>query len=81
MEVIMSHTWTFQRVGGLDQVVLKNADDIINLANLDPKLWVALSCPTTGLDFDQRTLQLLDSDNDGRIRIPDILDADRKSVV
>ena len=75
MEVIMSHTWTFQRVGGLDQVVLKNADDIINLPNLDPKLWVALSCPTTGLDFDQRTLQLLDSDNDGRIRIPDILDA------
>ena len=71
----MRHTWTFQRVGGLDQVVLKNADDIINLANLDPKLWVALSCPTTGLDFDQRTLQLLDSDNDGRIRIPDILDA------
>ena len=71
----MSHTWTFQRVGGLDQVVLKNADDIINLPNLDPKLWVALSCPTTGLDFDQRTLQLLDSDNDGRIRIPDILDA------
>ena len=75
MEVIMSHTWTFQRVGGLDQVVLKNADDIINLPNLDPKLWVALSCPTTGLDFDQRTLQLLDSDNDGRIRIPDILEA------
>ena len=75
MEVIMRHTWTFQRVGGLDQVVLKNADDIINLPKLDPKLWVALSCPTTGLDFDQRTLQLLDSDNDGRIRIPDILDA------
>ena len=71
----MRHTWTFQRVGGLDQVVLKNADDIINLPKLDPKLWVALSCPTTGLDFDQRTLQLLDSDNDGRIRIPDILDA------
>ena len=71
----MRHTWTFQRVGGLDQVVLKNADDIVNLPNLDPKLWVALSCPTTGLDFDQRTLQLLDSDNDGRIRIPDILDA------
>lgn len=75
MEVIMSHTWTFQRVGGLDQVVLKNANDIINLPNLDPKLWVALSCPTTGLDFDQRTLELLDSDKDGRIRIPDILDA------
>jgi hypothetical protein len=71
----MSHMWTFQRVGGLDQVVFKSARDIINLPDLDPKLWVALSCPTTGLDFDERTLSLLDSDNDGRIRIPDILDA------
>ncbi|NUF26449.1 hypothetical protein GA0061081_103240 [Gilliamella bombicola] len=71
----MSHMWTFQRVGGLDQVVFKNANDIINLPDLDPKLWVALSCPTTGLDFDERTLELLDSDKDGRIRIPDILDA------
>jgi hypothetical protein len=71
----MSHMWTFQRVGGLDQVVFKNAKDIINLPELDPKLWVALSCPTTGLDFDKKTLALLDSDKDGRIRIPDILDA------
>ncbi|MWP60784.1 MerC domain-containing protein [Gilliamella sp. Pas-s25] len=71
----MSHMWTFQRVGGLDQVVFKNANDIINLPDLDPKLWVALSCPTIGLDFDERTLALLDSDKDGRIRIPDILDA------
>lgn len=71
----MSHMWTFQRVGGLDQVVFKSADDIIDLPQLDPKLWVALSCPTTGLDFDERTLALLDDDNDGRIRIPDILNA------
>jgi hypothetical protein len=71
----MSHMWTFQRVGGLDQVVFKNAKDINNLPELDPKLWVALSCPTTGLDFDKKTLALLDSDKDGRIRIPDILDA------
>jgi hypothetical protein len=75
VEIIMSHMWTFQRVGGLDQVVFKSADDIINLPDLDPKLWVALSCPTIGLDFDERTLALLDSDQDGRIRIPDILDA------
>ena len=73
--LFMSHMWTFQRVGGLDQVVFKNANDIINLPDLDPKLWVALSCPTTGLDFDERTLALLDTDQDGRIRIPDILDA------
>ncbi|MCX8641508.1 phage holin family protein [Gilliamella sp. B3791] len=72
---MMSHMWTFQRVGGLDQVVFKSADDIIDLPQLDPKLWVALSCPTTGLDFDERTLALLDDDKDGRIRIPDILNA------
>ncbi|MDF7667172.1 hypothetical protein PT273_04840 [Orbaceae bacterium ESL0727] len=71
----MNHTWTFQRIGGLDQVVLANADDILNLSNLDPKLWVALSCPTTGLEFDERTLMLLDTDHDGRIRIPDIIEA------
>ncbi len=67
--------WTFQRIGGLDQVVFNKPEDIINLPSLDPKLWVALSCPTKGLEFDERTLELLDTDQDDRIRIPDILDA------
>ena len=34
----------------------------------DLKYWYAISCPTTGIRFDVRTLQLLDSDGDGRIR-------------
>ncbi|MDF7670295.1 hypothetical protein PT276_03595 [Orbaceae bacterium ESL0721] len=71
----MKHTWTFQHVGGVDQVYFLDADDIINLPTLDPKLWVALSCPTAGINFNTETLQLLDRDKDGHIRIPDILDA------
>lgn len=67
--------WKFKRVGGLDQVVLSCADDIAHLDELDPKLWVALSCPASGFDFDNKTLSLLDDDKDDRIRIPDVIGA------
>ena len=69
------YKWTFRRMGGLDQVVLKTADDLCHLPELDPKRWVALSCPASGMEFDSRTLTLIDKDRDGRIRIPEILDA------
>jgi hypothetical protein len=69
------HTWRFFRAGGSDQVALETADDLRNLRQLDPTLWVALACPVTGLEFDERTLALMDSDNDGRIRIPEVLAA------
>ena len=68
-------TWKFQRLGGLDQVTLRTADELRHLAQLDPKLWVALSCPATGLEFDQRTLTLIDTDGDGRIRLPEVVAA------
>ncbi len=69
------HSWKFFRAGGVDQVVLANAGDIEHLHTLDQKLWVALSCPVVGLEFDARTLALLDTDGDGRIRPPEILGA------
>jgi hypothetical protein len=49
--------------------------DLVNLNDLDQKLWVALSCPTIGVEFDARTLALLDSDSDGHIRAPELLAA------
>ncbi len=67
--------WTFQRLGGLDQVIFRTADDLRHLGELDPKLWVALSCPASGLEFDSRTLNLIDHDRDGRIRIPEIVES------
>ncbi len=70
-----SHQWRFFRYGGLDQVSLETGADLAALEQLDPKLWAALSCPAKGLEFDQRTLELLDTDKDGRVRVPEILAA------
>ncbi len=71
----MSHTWKFFRAGGFDQVRIDTAADLLNLKDLDQKLWVALSCPTKGIEFDARSLALLDTDNDGHIRAPELLAA------
>jgi hypothetical protein len=69
------YTWKFYRTGGLDQVLLRNGADIANLKELDQKLWTALSCPTKGIRLDAKTLDLLDTDRDGRIRVPELLAA------
>jgi hypothetical protein len=70
-----SHVWKFFRTGGFDQVLLQSAEDLRALAQLDQKLWVALSCPVKGLELDEQTLKLIDTDNDGRIRVPELLAA------
>lgn len=71
----MPHAWKFYRMGGLDQVALETGEDLAALKELDQKLWVALSCPTKGLELDRRTLELLDLDKDGRVRASEILAA------
>jgi hypothetical protein len=67
------YRWSFFRAGGVDQVVLADGDDLAHLDELDQKLWLALSCPTRGLEFDGRTLDLIDTDHDGHIRPGEIL--------
>jgi hypothetical protein len=69
------HSWKFFRAGGFDQVNLISGQDLLALDKLDQKLWVALSCPTRGLEFDGKTLDLIDTDHDGRIRAPEIIAA------
>jgi hypothetical protein len=71
----MPHTFRFFRAGGFDQVRIDTAADLLALKELDQKLWVALSCPVKGIEFDTRTLALIDSDNDGHIRAPELLAA------
>jgi hypothetical protein len=71
----MSHTWKFFRAGGFDQVRLDNAAELLAIGELDQKLWVALSCPVKGIEFDARTLQLIDSDADGQVRAPELIAA------
>jgi hypothetical protein len=67
------HVFKFFRTGGLDQVTLATGADLLALEQLDQKLWVALSCPVKGLEIDEKTLALIDTDNDGRIRVPELL--------
>ncbi len=70
-----SHTWNFFRAGGFDQVQIDTGADLLALKDLDQKLWVALSCPTRGIEFDPRTLDLIDVDKDGRVRANEVLAA------
>ncbi len=69
----INHTWSFSTVGGVKRVNLESGEDLKHLDQLDQKLWTALSCPVDGLEIDARTLQLIDKDNDGQIRVPEII--------
>ena len=69
------HIWNFFRAGGFDQVQLDSGADLLALKELNQKLWVALGCPTRGLEFDSRTLDLIDSDADGHVRANEVLAA------
>lgn len=70
-----ANPWRFTRLGGFDQVDLTRTADLTALPELDQKLWAALSCPTHGLSIDSKTLDLMDSDGDGRIRASEVIAA------
>jgi hypothetical protein len=71
----MAHKWHFFRAGGVDQVSLRNGADLLALEELDQKLWVALAMPTRDVDIDPATLDVLDVNKDGRVRVLDIIAA------
>ena len=70
-----TYNWKFFRAGGFNQVVIGSGSDLLNLDQLDQKLWVALACPTSGVEFDKTTLALIDTDKDGRVRAPELIAA------
>jgi len=71
------HKWRFFRAGGFDQARLETGADLLHLADLDQKLWLTLSCPTRGIEFDPRTLEHVDTDKDGHVRAPEVIAAAR----
>ena len=73
--VARPHPWRFWRAGRCDQPLIEHADDLRALADLDPKLWVAIACPTRGLAIDEATLRAIDTDGDGRAQRPEVLAA------
>ena len=69
------YEWKYSTVGGVTRVNIETGDDVAHLDELDQKLWTVLSCPVKGLEFDEKTLALMDSDNDGKIRAHEVVAA------
>ena len=67
------HSWSYENVGGSTRVRVATGADIAHLAELDLKKWTVLSCPTAGLDIDEKSLKYIDADSDGRIRVNDVI--------
>lgn len=66
------YEWKYSTVGGVTRVNIETGADVAHLAELDQKLWTVLSCPVKGLEFDEKTLALLDTDADGKIRVHEV---------
>lgn len=75
MEKKTPYNWKFTKVGGVTRINIESGADIAHLDELDQKMWTVLSCPTTGLEFDEQTLKMLDTDNDGKIRVHEVVGA------
>ena len=69
----MAYNWKFSSVGGAVRVKVDSGEDIAHLGELDRKMWTVLSCPARNLEFDQKTLELIDADHDGNIRVDEVI--------
>lgn len=69
------YNWSFFKAGGMYQPEIASGADIAAIGELDMKFWAALGCPTRGLAFDEKTLDIIDTDSDGRVRRDDIVAA------
>ena len=70
-----NYDWKFSTIGGKNRVNIKSGEDIKHLGELDQKLWTVLSSPVVGLEFDAKTLKMLDDNNDGRIHVQEVVKA------
>lgn len=68
------YQWRFATIGGVSRVSIETGEDIAHLGELDQKLWTVLSCPIQGLEIDESTLKMMDSDGDGKIRVQELID-------
>lgn len=69
----MGYKWTYEKIGGNTQVVIKSGKDIQHLAELDKKLWAVLACPVSGLEIPDESLALIDHDHDNKIHVKDVV--------
>lgn len=69
------YDWKYVSIGGVTRVSIKSGEDIAHLDELDQKKWTVLSCPVQGLEFDEKTLAMIDTDGDGKIRANEVIAA------
>ncbi|MCQ2317102.1 MAG: hypothetical protein MJZ85_10570 [Bacteroidales bacterium] len=70
-----NYDWKFSTIGGVTRVNIDCGEDIAHLDELDQKLWTTLSCPITGLEIDEKTMQMLDTNGDGKIHVNEVIAA------
>ena len=68
-----NYKWGFQNIGGSTRVKIQSGEDFRHLGELDQKMWTVLSCPTSGLEIDSKSLQYMDVDQDGKIHVNDVI--------
>ena len=66
------YNWQYCSLGGVTRVKISTGEDIAHLHELDQTMWTVLSCPVKGLELEERTLHLMDTDNDGKIRVDEV---------
>ena len=67
------YKWTYASIGGSTRVKIQSGEDIRHLSELDEKMWTVLSCPTVGLEIDENSLKLMDTDNDGKLHVQEVI--------
>ena len=68
-----NYKWTYASIGGATRVKIQSGEDIRHLGELDEKLWTVLSCPTAGLEIDETSLKLMDTDGDGKLHVKEVV--------
>ena len=70
-----SATMTFRRYGRSHHMLIRDADDLRRVLELDEAHWVATGAPIVNLNADAVFLELLDTDHNGRIMCFEVQDA------
>ena len=71
------YKWEYVNLGGSTRVKINSGEDLAHLDELDLKMWTVLSCPTTGLEIDDKSLKYMDCDADGKLRVNDVVAVSR----
>ncbi len=71
----MSKFMTFKRYGRTYQLRIRDAGDLAGVLELDEAHWVATGAPTATINCDATFLDLLDTDNNGRLMCFELRDA------